>query len=848
MRSQRAEHSPPTRQVSAVLFAVFFLSGGLALTYQLAWVRGLTLELGATMPAVATVVSIFLGGLGVGAFFAGRLGDRLERPLTVYGLLELGIAGYALLSPLLLMGLLPALSRAAGAMGLDLALLPAFRIAVATALLLPPTVLMGATLPVLARFYVRRIGEGGRGAGFLYGINTLGAFVGAFVAGLSLLPTLGLYSTLLFAGGLNFVLGGWLLRLGRTWDRHARPPLPRDEAPAPAEEQDFAARSGRWILAAVTASALAALVCQVAWTRVLELVLGPSLYVATIVIGTFVGGLGLGAFAMAAAAKRRPYAARYHFFIVALLAAAGVALSAHLFGHLPELLRALYFRWELEENFQAVFFSQLALAGLVMLPPTVAMGALLPAALRLLVHDDGHTSRRAGLAYVWDTVGSIVGALATGFLLVPRLGVEASSLIAIGLLCAAAAASVAWMPRRRRVPLFAGAALALGGLVAATPGWNESLMTSGMYHYASWYRDLEEASLAEEVAARESLLYYRDGQTATVTVTRDHTISDEPKYLYISGKIEGSSGFDMATQRLLAHLPLVGHPDPGRVAVVGMGTGVTAGSVAAHDVDEIVIAEIEEAVVEAARLFAKENRGVHDAPGVSIEVTDGRLFQRLRPETFDVIVSQPSNPWFGGAVNLFTREYYELGARALRPGGVFAQWIQLYSLSPENVRVLLRTFMDAFPHVALFSTLAGSDLVLLGSLEPLSLDLRRIETLFGDPAIAEDLAASRVDVTSPAELLARFRMGSASLRAYAGEGERHTDARPIIGYRAPRDLYRQTGQENERELAERVDPLAQHVAGLPEDERALANLRADVRRACLEHAPTEELCERLTSD
>ncbi len=844
----------PKARDAAILFGAFFFSGALALTYQLAWVRGLTLELGATVPAVATVVAIFLGGLGLGAHLAGRRGDELVRPLRVYGLLEIGIAGYALVSPLLLTIVLPAVSRAAGDAGLALSLMPVLRVATAALVLLPPTILMGATLPVLARFYVRRVGEGGRGAGFLYGINTLGAFAGAFGAGLGLLPAAGLVGALLWAGAANVALGVCMLALSRTWDRDARTPGAgdRDEAPAevPAPSDDHRRRlrtagARRWILAAVTASACAATICQVVWTRVLELVLGPSLYVATIAIGTFVGGLGLGALAMALGASRRPEAARYHVFVLALLAAAAVALSAYCFGLLPEAFRSLYFRWELGERFHILFFSQLALASLVMLPATIVLGAILPAAIRAVIHEDGHASRRAGATYAWDTVGSIAGALFAGFAMVPLLGVQTSIDVAVVLLCVAAVASVAWMPRRPRA-ILAGVAIAtLAALVLATPAWNGSLMTSGMYHYADYYRDLSGRDLAEEIEAREPLLFYRDGRTATVTVTRDETVATEPKYLYISGKIEGSTGFDMTTQRLLAHLALMAHSDPRRVAVMGMGTGVTAGSVTAYDVDEVAIAEIEPAVIDAARLFAGDNRGVHEREEVSMHTADGRLFQRLHPGAFDVVLSQPSNPWFGGAVDLFTREYYELGARALRPGGVFAQWIQLYSMSPENVRVLLRTFSDVFPHVYLFSALPQSDLVLLGSHEPVALDVERIDSLLERPTVRADLADPRVDAASVGDILGRFRMGPEAIREFAGNGPRNRDAKPVIGYRAPRDLYRDTGLKNEKEIAAAVDPLADHLSGLPDDEDAVTALRAEILSACQRYAPAETLCRRL---
>jgi spermidine synthase len=410
----------------------------------------------------------------------------------------------------------------------------------------------------------------------------------------------------------------------------------------------------------------------------------------------------------------------------------------------------------------------------------------------------GKISQKIGQLYAWNTIGSILGSLFAGFILVPAFGMRTAFLIVAALYCTAGVLITALRSSKFNVKyasVLSGAILLL--LIIFLPDWNQTLMTSGTYRLTT-LRNIRRSNVAsfqelEEGMSRQSnLLYYRDGITSTVTVKQTPLVIDGHEHLVIAvdGKAEGSSIGDMPTQRLSAHLPLLIHPDPKTACIIGMGTGCTAGSASLYPLESTTVVEIEPAVVEAARLFKEHNHNVHENESVDIKITDGRLFLKLHPDSFDVIVSEPSNPWMAGVANLFTREYFQLCAGALRDGGVVCQWCQLYSMSPENLKTIIRTFVDVFPHTYIVSSIRNTDLLLLGSQEAIPLEWDRIERRMSQDKIAADLNDSRVQINSPYELLARIRTGPTGTKKYAGPGPLNTDDRTVVSYQAPKDMYR----------------------------------------------------------
>ncbi len=821
----RADPSPPglaarRRVVTALTLALFFGSGAVALVYELCWLRVITLHLGSTAIAVSLVLALFMGGLALGATLGGRIADRGVRALRLYAWIELAVSAYAFLSSRFFAAATAAVAGWLGAEGAErFVLLTTVRFLVIAALLLPPTVLMGATLPLLSRFLADRGSPGGRAAGLLYGCNTIGAFVGTVLAGFVLLPRFGLVATLAGAAAVNAAVAllalGLSLRLeavrtaaGRDPGLGVRPSSPATAAGDPAD----GASPG--LLVAVAASGLAFMACEVAWARVLAQVLGGSAYALTIVLATVLLGLGGGAAIVAVALRASPRAARRLFFGLALASGVAVCSSSAMFSRLPYWFIRLFAAWRLDQEFDRVLQVEWLLAGAVILLPATLMGGLFPAAAQLAIRSAAHTGRGAGRVYAWTTVGDIAGSLGAGLVLIPTLGIRATLLVAVGLLTlAAAAAVVSWARPRSSLAAGLASATVLALAIGLTPRWDEVTMSIGPYQYAAKWADALERDPSREIMRSLVKLYYEDGLTSTVAVFKSPT--DAYRQLQINGKVDGSDGGDMLTQRMLAHVPLLLHPRPRSALVVGLGTGCTAGSAAIHGaVEQVTAVEIERAVIDASRrLFSHVNHRVHENPRARVVATDARFFLRTHPGAFDVIIATPSNPWQAGNADLFTEDYYRLGAAALTAGGVFGQWMHLYTMSPENLALLVRTFLRVFPQ-AYVVHVPPNDLMVIGSRGELPLDPVRLRRRFEADGVAEDLRLpTHPNVDSFEGLLALFRLGPAGARSLAsgGDGRLHTDDLPVVAYEGPKDVLRTTVSANLQLIARHAEGCAPYL-------------------------------------
>jgi spermidine synthase len=806
MKEKRPKMQP--RRNNVFLFVLFFLSGCFALVYEVSWVRAITLEFGSTTLAVATVLSVFMAGLALGAGLMRPWVDKLTGPLTLYGVFEIGIGFYALITPWIFGWLLPQLTALGAGYANNVWFIATLRFVACVLLLLIPTTLMGATLPILSRFYANFNPDGAKGGGLLYGTNTIGACAGTFLAGFVFLPTLGLFKTVVSISLANLALGIFAYFFGKRME--GKQALVGTGASEVVVYAEIVANYP--ILIAITLTGFAAMACEVIWTRVLVLVIGSSVYAFSIVLFTFLAGLGIGAAATASLLRANPTKAVTVFYILTILSAAFVAFTALLFQSLPALFLNLFWSWNLISNPDLVFEQQALICISVMLPPALIMGGLFPAAARIVVRASQSAGRSIAQLYSWNTVGSIIGSVSAGFVMIPFLGIRGSIIFIIACYCCGAIVSTFAQPENKRT-LYMGLATAIAILLSImVPRWDQQLMTSAMYNYAYHLRSMDTDHLRETLRERQDLLYYKDGLSATVTVTR--TKSSQNLGITINGKFDGSSSRDMANQRLLAHIPLLFHPNPQSVCVIGMGTGCTAGSASLHPLKELDVVEIEAAVVEGAGFFKDDNYGLHDNPDVNIRITDGRLFLRLNPGALDVIISEPSNPWQAGSSNLFTQEFFQFAANSLKENGMFCQWVQLYSLHPDNLRTIVRTFMTVFPHCYLISTQPNIDMLLLGSKQPFTPDFEQARHRMEEPKIRADLADQRVNVRSIYDLAARIRMGPDELASLAGSGPLHTDDLPIIAYKAPQDLYRRTEESNVQLIASHATGIAPYISEL----------------------------------
>jgi len=806
-----------------LIVTLFAFSGALSLVYEILWLRSLILVFGATTYAVSAVLTAFMGGLALGSFLFGRHADTLARPGVVYGVMEIGIGAYALLVPTLF-GLLIPLSRilreqfepSFGALTL-------LRFAVALFVLLVPTTLMGGTLPILSRFVAASDDRIARGVGLLYALNTGGAVVGTFAAGFWLLPTLGMTRTLWIAAAGNLVVGG----IAVVAFRRTVPPRPPSTG---APRAVSVGRRQKLVLGAIALSGAAAMVFEVAWARVVGLVIGGSVYAFATVLTTFLVGLALGAAWVARIADRRGLdPAR---LMGVLLAGVGLAAFATLlaFNRIPYVFAVWLGRFH--ERQDLVLLLRFGVAFAVMFLPTLLLGGVFPAAVRACTPAADRLGATVGRVYAVNTMGTILGSGLAGFVLLPAIGVRATLLGAIVLellLGAALLAAAAGTPRSRWVPALAAAgAAALLPVIA--PPWNVRLMNSGMYLYA---RELEDPSPGGFRGYLEGnvgeLLYARDGATASVVVFRDPDFDNIA--MTTNGKVDASSRFDLATQILSGHLPLLLAPDRRRVLVVGWASGITVGSALTHPIERLTAVEIEEAVVEASEFFREHNNDARRDPRTTLVIDDARNFLLMDDALHDVIISEPSNPWITVASNLFTREAWEIGRRRLAPGGVFCQWIQLYGITPADLQALLRTFHQVFPEVLVFTTIEASDLMILGSDRPLRFDLTRLAARMREVWVAADLA--RVGIRTPADLLSHFDLGTAELERFIGDpaGPINTDDNARIEFATPKSLLLPTGAANAAALAPYRVPATTYLAPPLLSQEVVAELGRSIEAA-----------------
>ncbi|MBI3449938.1 MAG: fused MFS/spermidine synthase [Acidobacteria bacterium] len=813
--SSNASSGRGTPSFAGIVLSLFFVSGALGLIYEVVWLRMLILVFGSTHFAVTTVLTAFMGGLALGAYLLGRRVDARRDPVKLYGLLEIGIGAYALAIPYLFKLLIP-LSRV-----LWTGFNPSFyvfsllRFFFVGAVLLVPCAFMGGTLPVLARFISRNRDEIGLDIGTLYGVNTFGAVVGAALTGFLLVPGIGVQATIYLAAALNVLLGLAALEVARR-NRAASPEL--DPAPSSPASRIQLPADVRRILLVFACSGFIAMVYEIAWTRVLALVIGSSVYAFTVMLTTFLVGLAAGASLMSRVADR--LGAKWgHEAVAAIMAGTGVAAfgTLLLFHQLPYAFSLAFHRIHgaaSPAREQVLLFGlEFAMAGVVMLPPTLLLGGMFPLVVRICGSALPLVGRTVGTAYTANTIGTILGSALAGFAIVPLAGIQGSILLAVvanlllaAMLLAARRAPESTRGGTRRWIAAGACVVAAASLWAFRPSWNALLMNSGVYQYAADMSesDLTDKGFYEYTQGDFQLLFYKEGVTAAVMVAGEKQTKDI--WLSVNGKIDASSFGDLQTQLLSGHLPLLFADRHDDVVVIGYASGITVGAVTQYDIKSLTAVEIEPAILQASELFKDYNHDPLANPRVKVVTGDGRNFLLVTPDRYDVIISEPSNPWMTVASNLFTKEFFEIGRERLKPGGVFAQWLQLYGMQPSDLRALTRTFASVFPNVMVFNTIPDADLVLIGSDKPLAFDMEKLRDRMSDLDIALDLG--RVRVLGVSDMLTYFIMGNDEVRAFAGEGELNTDDNALIEFHAPRSLHFETRNENRKAILDHAaDPI-----------------------------------------
>ena len=815
------------RQKSLFL-AAYACSGMAALIYEVNWTRLLTLYVGHSTAAASTVVAAFMGGLALGSVLGGRVAPRLtvQQCLYAYISLECFAALIAVVMPYELQVVTPLLGRSYrdGAGG---ALFLAIRVLSCAAVVTVPAAAIGATFPMVVRWFVDARDHPGRAGGELYAANTAGASAGALAAGFVLIPALGVRGATLVgvaASGLA-ALGVLMVVRGGTGEAVAqsRPRSPARPRRGPAESYER-----QWLApVALGISGFAALMCEIVWTRVVSLVAGPTTYAFSATVTAFIGGITLGSAlgSRVAGRTRRPA-----LWLAAALTWAAIAASwasTLAGGYLPRLIAHQV--TASPGRFRQVLL-RYAVAAALILPAAAGLGAAFPLALAMAGTGQPRVARQFSVVNAVNTLGAIAGSLVAGFLAIRSLGLQDTVGVVSALLILDGLVVITWgrLSKNARLVGFVATAAAVAVLIRV-PRWDRALLASGAYKYAAYLEDEDDL---ESALTAGQLLYDRDGAASTVSVKRlTGALS-----LAIDGKIDASNAGDMLTQKLLAHLPLLLHPDPHEVCVIGLGSGVTLGSALLHPIARADVLEISPEVVEASRYFAADNRNALEDPRTHLIVGDGRSHLLLSSRSYDVIISEPSNPWMAGVAALFTREFFTAVRARLRPGGLICQWAHAYDITDGDLRSIVATFSSVFPDSTMW-LIGESDVLLVASTGPLDSHIADLARRWQRPGIAADL--STVSALEPFALWSLFAGGPEEMKRYGTGAAIQSDDRMALEFSAPRALSSGAASGNASTLLQLLGPqggppvirLARARAGATEWRHRGAMLLAESEHA-----------------
>lgn len=780
--TKRAEATSHILLLRRAVLPLFFVSGATGLIYEVAWTRAFGAVFGNTVFAVSTVLTAFMLGLAGGSWLFGRLADRTSDPMRFYALLEVCIGVYAMLFPAILLATDVFYRWFFGAFQPGFYPLSLVRFVLSVLILILPTAFMGGTLPVLSKLWAvghreqASSGRIGQSVGVLYAINTFGAVVGSFLCGYMLLRLIGVTKTICFAALANAVVGLVAFAFSRS-------PLPalrglrgvhqprkltiRNHEGDQGRTIDAAAKTPTRrgiILLAVALAGFCALALEVLWTRVLVFVLGTTAYAFACMLTTFLFGIAVGSFVSSRFVVRRVANPVFALGVVELLIALSALASVSLLGKLwhydnvlAGALRAKGFWVETVGHFID--------ASIVLLLPTLFMGAAFPIAVKGYASSWDAAGSRVGEVYASNTLGCVLGSFIAGFVLVPLIGLRSSFVVIVAALFAVSLFLILFAEKRRasfRVPV---TVLASAAIVAAFVGVPPEVFvrTMNTYHYPS------------------KIVYIRDDATGTVTV---HDLPDGDRLIAVDGvDVAGMDLMLRTTQKLQGYVPLLAHRNPNKVLQIGFGSGETSGVGLGFGVEEYNIVEICPGVFEAGRFFEKINRGSYRDPRLNKIIMDGKNFVKLTDEKFDVIMNDSTYPGTTGSSALYTYDHFKECRAHLRPGGVLSSWVPL-DLRLEDFQTIVKSFQEVMPHSYLWmaTNCLNKHAVLLGTLDPLEMDFQRGKKLVERPDISADL--SLVNIHSVYDFLDCFLVNADGLRRISRDAPLNTDDKPLLEFGA----------------------------------------------------------------
>jgi spermidine synthase len=759
-----------------LIYLLFFLSGAAGLIYQLIWVRKLVLIFGNTTYATSSILTAFMGGLALGSYLIGKYAHRIKTPLKFYGILELGIGASAML---ILFFFLP-LSDAIyiwlfGIFGNNPLFFNSVRFLLSVLILIIPTTLMGGTLPIISQYFIKISANFGQRLGRLYGFNTLGAVFGAFLTGYFLIDLFGVNTTLWIAIVLNLAIGVVALLLDRPREKKpesaAKDKKPKPKiAPAPSLPstiRSYNPRTAKWVLGLFGVAGFVSLAYEVVWTRALIFFISSTTYSFTIILTTFLIGIALGSLVVAKWVDRMKRLVLWFSIFEIIIALAAIS-SIFLLMNL-HLVQNLLINLVQPGNWTQVSALLYITTFLILIIPTIAMGAAFPVVNRIYVENVAEIGKGVGQVYLANTVGAIFGSFMSGFILIPLLGLNASILF-LAIINLAIALVLTFFEkdfaiRKVRYLVYSGAAVVFFLLISIT-----TFTTTPIFLKTAGFFDTR-------------LLDHKDTASATVSVLEKkdqlNIWGRNVRYLNVNGHNTAHTTYsDMIIHKMLAHLPMLLTPNPRHALVVGFGFGNTCRSFLDYEMLKTLdCVELVDYEKRTAEFFKTENDGVFSDPRFNFIVNDGRNYILASRKQYDIISINSVDPKF--SPTLYTEEFYQVCQTRLNANGQLVVWLPLYGMSLEEVQSLVKSFINVFPNASLWYN-NPEHLLLVGIKGDYPIDLAQVKSRLELPQVAASLAA--IHLSDPFEFLATFFCSRSMLQKFAGSVPSHNDNHPRVEF------------------------------------------------------------------
>lgn len=793
------------------LYVALFLSGAASLVYQIIWQRLLELHFGSTTQSLVIILSVFFSGLGLGSILVGRLLDGgrvlsfalpaqyIQNRLKLFSVIEISIAAFGLISVFLI--------RIVGGLdsfvyGISPILYAMYSVISIFLILIVPTLLMGASLIVVVSALSNSYLSASINFSRVYAVNTIGAVFGVWIAGFWLISYFGMYPALFFAVALNIftaLLARYIYINNREEDKNVKRSV-----------TDNSLKSTKYVLYAVFISGFMSLGLEVIWTRLVVSIVGSSTYSYSIILISILTGVAFGSLASKYVFKnvKKPYKGLViSYLMLSLASLLSIYLIKYLSGASLEILSIA------EGRFTIFITSTTVVLIAILFVPTFLMGLCLPAAFRL-VHKDDRVATGIGLVYGFNTLGSVFGPLITYYVFISLFGIQTSAII-LSLLAVLSGIFIYIADDKSKAKIkkhyYKSAAVIITTIVLLSfnislenrNNINTNVFANAGRYLINFQQNRDTFSFINDTY---ETIYYKEGLTSNIGVT-EKTSGTYSRTLLINGKADASTSNDMLTQVTLGHLPAALNTKADDVLVIGLGSGVTAGSLSTYDYNSLDIIEIESAVVEAAGFFGDYNNNVTENDNVNIIVDDARGHLRLTDKKYDIITAEPTNPWIAGVSTLFTVEQFNLYKSHLKENGIVMQWVHTYGMSPADIKSVIATLNRVFPHITVWGTPDGADLFLVGSdkKQQYNLDSFSEHIASNEGAISELIS---VGVDSPLALASLYISETSQIQELTKDANINSDMSPFLEYNAPKSFQKYSGQEILKELYGKRAPLS----------------------------------------